>query len=121
MATETLAAWVKGFIEGQINEKKDGKDVPNLNLLFDLAKANDVDSSKLSKYKKDLEPETAGRIRMTVGNMIRGAAAKAGKLSTLGGGSKLVPDGLIPKKAEKKAPKKAVAKKNGKKTAKVAA
>jgi len=114
MSTETLATWVKTFIDGQITTKNDkGKDVTDMDALFDLAKVNDVDQAKINRYKKDLEPENAGRIRMTVGNMIRGAASKNGKLLTIGGASKIVPDGLVPAKKEKapKAAKKAKGKK----------
>lgn len=116
---DTLAGWVREFIDGQINEKEDGKDVPDLTKLFELAKVNEVEGA--AKYRKELKPENAGRIRMTLGNMLRGAASKNGRLVTLGGGTKVVPEGLIPKKKEKapKAPK-AAKKAKGEKKAKAA-
>lgn len=106
-----LKTLVKEFIDGQITVKDEEtkKLVLDKNKLFDLAKANGVDAAK---YRKDFVPENAGRIRMTIGNMIRGAAVRNGKLITLGGGTKTVPADLLPAKKEKKvAPPKAAKKK----------
>lgn len=106
----SLKEFVKEFIEGQVFDKKDGKLVFNSDSLFKLAKDNGLD---VTKYQKGFKTENAGRIRMTVGNMIRGAAVRNRKLTTLGGASKLVPEALLPKPKEKKAKvaKKAKAKK----------
>lgn len=105
----TLPEFVREFVESQVMEKNDkGKPECNFDKLFQLAKANDLD---VGKYRKDVK-ENPGRIRMTIGNMIRGAATKNGRLVTLGGGGKVVPAALLPEKKEKAKP---VAKKKEKK------
>jgi len=87
----TLTQWAKEFVDSQVLENdKNDKPTVNFQSLFKLAKANGLDVSKYSKGA--VKPENAGRVRMTVGNMIRGAANRNGKLTTLGGASKRVPD-----------------------------
>lgn len=95
-----IKTFVREFIDSQVMDKgEDGKPELNMDKLFNLAKAQDLD---VGKYRKDAK-ENPGRIRMTLGNMIRGAAVRHGKLTTLGGASKTVPTELLPPKKEKKA------------------
>jgi len=112
---EDLKSFVKAFLESQVMEK-DEKDkivlVPKK--LFQLAKANGLD---VAKYEKTYGPETAGRARMTIGNMLRGAAVRNGKLTTIGGASKIVPEAMLPKKKEKPAAEKKEKKEKKKKAA----
>jgi hypothetical protein len=109
-----IKTFVKEFIDGQCTEEdeKTKKPVLSGDKLFALAKANGVEAGK---YRKEFNT-AAGRIRMTIGNMIRGAAVRNGKLITIGGATKTVPEALLPKKKEKvekkaKEEKKASAKK----------
>lgn len=76
---------IKEFIDHCVVKKVDGKEVVDFDSLFSLAKANQLDADKLKKYKSNLKPNTAGRIRMTIGNMLRGVASRTGKLTSPGG------------------------------------
>ena len=95
--------WVKQFINGIVNEAKtkevdvkdeDGKvtgtetktlkaTTTNLDKLFALAEVNGLD---VDKYKGDVgKKNAAGRLRMTIGNMLRAAARKRHGLNGLDG------------------------------------
>lgn len=85
--------WVKSFIDGEVlqavtkevtTKNEDGTETTetvetsktsvDLGKLFALAEANHFN---VEKYKADVEKKNApGRIRMTVGNMLRAAARK---------------------------------------------
>lgn len=93
-----LKGFVKEFIDDQVyGQDEKGKPELDESKLFNLAKANGLDCGK---YRKDFK-ENQGRIRMTIGNMIRGAAVRNGKLITINGASKPVPSNLLPPKKEK--------------------
>ncbi len=88
----SLNEWVKQFMEGFIFKDDNGKRTMDPRALFGLAEVNKLD---IKKYKSGFKASDAGRIRMTIGNMLRGAAARRHKLLTPGGKSTLVPPKLV--------------------------
>ena len=62
------------MVDGPVETVKTGKRSVNLDKLFALAKANHIDTAK---YEEQADrPNAPGRLRMTIGNMLR-ARAKA--------------------------------------------
>jgi len=88
----SLNEWVKQFMEGFIFKNENGKRTMDPRALFGLAEVNKLD---IKKYKSGFRASDAGRIRMTIGNMLRGAASRRHKLLTPGGKSTLVPPKLV--------------------------
>lgn len=94
--------WVKSFIDDQVldvvtkevtTKHEDGtkttetvatsKTSVNMDRLFAMAEANHLN---VDKYKGDVEKKNApGRLRMTVGNMLRAAARKRHGLNDIAG------------------------------------
>ncbi len=87
-----LNKWVKEFMDGYVMVKTNGKVAMDAKALFGLAEVNHLD---VKKFKSGYKSQGAGRIKMTVGNMLRGAASRRHKLLTPGGKSTLVPDRLV--------------------------
>lgn len=88
----TLNEWVKEFMDGFIMLKDNGKRTMDPKALFGLAEVNKLD---IKKYKSKYKAADAGRIRMTIGNMLKGAANRRHKLMTPGGKSTVVPSKLV--------------------------
>ena len=88
----TLNNWVKEFIDGHVMVQDNGKATMDPKALFVLAEVNALD---VKKYKAKYKSQDAGRIKMTVGNMLRGAASRRHKLLTPGGKSTLVPSKFV--------------------------
>ena len=88
----SLNEWVKQFMDGHIYKNENGKRTMDPRALFGLAEVNKLD---IKKYKSGFKASDAGRIRMTIGNMLRGAASRRHKLLTPGGKSTLVPPKLV--------------------------
>lgn len=60
--------------EGNETEVAKGKSVLNVDALISLSKANHIDTSKMEEQRD--RKNAPGRIRMTLGNMLRAAARK---------------------------------------------
>ena len=88
----TFNGWVKEFMDGHVLAKTNGKMTMDPKALFHLAKVNALD---VKKYESRYKPQDAGRVRMTIGNMLRGAASRRHKLLTPGGKSTLVPSKFV--------------------------
>lgn len=94
--------WVKDFINGEVldvvhkevtTKNEDGTETTetvatsktsvNMDRLFALAETNNLN---VDKYKADVEKKNApGRLRMTIGNMLRAAARKRHGLYSIAG------------------------------------
>ncbi len=90
--------WIGEFIDGQCRTKGENDKDEGLNpsLLCDLAAANHVKEDKVAHFRGDIGKKNApGRLRMTIGNMLRAAARKRHGLFDLNGDWVDAPDTFI--------------------------
>ncbi len=84
-ATDAVTKVVTTKVEGEADKTETvdtGKRLVNLEKLFALAKANGIDTAK---YEEQADRKNApGRLRMTIGNMLRAAARKRHGLYIVG-------------------------------------